>query len=97
MGALYGLTSPVTFSFDGTSVKVAKGCNLAAVLLALGYRTLRASPGLGSPRGVFCMMGVCQECVVWVDGRLTPACRTVVRDGLTVSTSRDAATDKPSP
>jgi aerobic-type carbon monoxide dehydrogenase small subunit (CoxS/CutS family) len=88
---LVGLDTPVTFSFNGVSVQAVTGRNLAAVLLALGHRTLRASPGLGAPRGVFCMMGVCQECVVWVDGRRAPACRTLVRDGLTVSTGEASA------
>jgi predicted molibdopterin-dependent oxidoreductase YjgC len=94
---LVGQDPPVTFSFDGVSIPAVTGRNLAAVLLELGYRTLRASPGLAAPRGVFCMMGVCQECVVWVDGRHAPACRTVVRDGLTISTGRDAAAGGRSP
>jgi D-hydroxyproline dehydrogenase subunit gamma len=94
---LVGSDTPVTFSFDGVPVQAVAGRNLAATLLALGYRTLRLSPGLGAPRGVFCMTGVCQECVVWVDGRHAPACRTMVRDGLTVCTSMDTATGAPCP
>jgi predicted molibdopterin-dependent oxidoreductase YjgC len=33
---------------------------------------------------MFCGMGVCQECVVEVDGKKTEACRTKVKAGLIV-------------
>ena len=71
---------------DGTPIAACQGESLAAALLVAGRRALRASPRLGLPRGAFCMMGVCQECLVRVDGRLVPACHTAVRPGMRVET-----------
>ena len=40
----------------------------------------------GEPRGVFCGMGVCFDCLVVVDGvPNTRACTTWVRDGMQVA------------
>lgn len=73
------------FTFDGRPVDGHAGESVAAALWAAGVATLRASaPGDSGPRGAFCFMGVCQECVVLVDGLRTEACRLPVRDGLEV-------------
>ena len=68
---------------DGQSVQAYVGESLATALLAAGFAALRSSPG-GAPRSAFCHMGVCQECVVHVNGHAVPACTTVVEDGLDV-------------
>jgi D-hydroxyproline dehydrogenase subunit gamma len=78
----------VRFSFDGEMFTASEGETLAAALYAVGRRTLRVCRDDGNPRGAFCFMGVCQECVVSIDGRLTEACRTPVREGLVVETAR---------
>jgi sarcosine oxidase subunit alpha len=77
-----------TFQFDGRAIQAFAGESVAAALLAAGVRTLRHGPGDGGPRGAFCFMGVCQECVVEVDGARTESCRLPVRDGLKVSSVR---------
>jgi predicted molibdopterin-dependent oxidoreductase YjgC len=77
---------PVEIIVDGAAVAACPGESIAAALLVVGRRALRASPRLGLPRGAFCMMGICQECVVRVDGRLVPACQTPVRVGMRVET-----------
>jgi len=74
----------VRFEFDGQAMTAYAGETLAASLLAVGTRDLGSNPIDGSPRGVFCAMGVCQECVVLVDGVRVEACRTIVRDGMVV-------------
>jgi sarcosine oxidase subunit alpha len=81
-------TRDVQFSFDGETLTAAEGETLAAALYAQGRRTLRVSRDDGGPRGAFCFMGICQECVVLIDGRQTEACRTPVRDGLVVESVR---------
>lgn len=76
----------VTINIDGRPVAAFTGETVAAVLLAEGRRVFRRTAG-GSPRGVFCGMGICFECLVRVNG--TPnvrACLTPVADGLTVET-----------
>jgi predicted molibdopterin-dependent oxidoreductase YjgC len=46
---------------------------------------LRASPVSGAPRAPYCLMGVCFECLVEVDGvRDRQACLTTIRDGMRV-------------
>jgi predicted molibdopterin-dependent oxidoreductase YjgC len=74
----------VRFRFDGQEIAGFAGETVAAALLAAGIRVLRDAPEGGGPRGLFCAMGVCQECVVEVDGRRIEACRLPVRDGLEV-------------
>jgi aerobic-type carbon monoxide dehydrogenase small subunit (CoxS/CutS family) len=75
----------VTFTVDGQSVSGVPGESLAVALLASGMRRLRSSPRNGSGRGLFCMMGICQECVVLVDGNPLPACLEPVRAGMAVT------------
>jgi len=74
----------VSFSFDDVTVTGFAGETLAAALLAAGIRALGRNPVDGTPRGLFCAMGACQECVVLVDGSTAEACRTRVRDGMVV-------------
>ncbi len=78
----------VSFRFDGELLTAREGETLAAALYAQGRRTLRMSRDDSGPRGAFCFMGVCQECVVSIDGRLTEACRTPVHNGLVVESVR---------
>ena len=75
----------VSISVDGLEVRAYPGEMLAAALFAAGLRRLRASPRAGGPRGMFCLMGVCQECLVRVDGAAVLACQATVRAGMTVT------------
>ena len=68
---------------DGRAVRAYAGESLATALLAAGITTFRIGPD-GAPRSAFCHMGVCQECVVRVDGRPATACTIAVVDGLQV-------------
>lgn len=53
---------------DGMPFQGQAGDTVAAVLLAAGKRMFRRSAVAGEPRGPFCMMGVCFECLVEIDG-----------------------------
>jgi predicted molibdopterin-dependent oxidoreductase YjgC len=69
---------------DGRRVEAYLGETVAAVLLAGGEPATRTTPR-GEPRGVFCGMGVCWDCLVVVEGvPNTRACATWVREGLRV-------------
>ena len=61
-----------------------QGEPLATALLAAGRLHLRNSPAGQAPRGAFCLMGVCQECAVMVDGSVQQACMTTVQNGMSV-------------
>lgn len=74
----------VTIRVDGVEVLAHAGESLAAALLAAGILRLRDSPRAGSPRGALCFMGVCQECVVRVDGAVAQACQVEVAAGMRV-------------
>jgi len=69
---------------NGVPTAAHPGQSVAAALLTTRIRLLRRSPRLGAPRGAFCMMGVCQECLVRIDGRLEQACMIRVAPGLSV-------------
>lgn len=75
----------VTVRFDGQEYRLPEGANLAAALLAAGLRSLRDTPVSGAPRGPFCMMGACYDCLVQIDGVTRQACMVEVRDGLIVT------------
>ena len=75
----------VTFTFDGSAIAAGDGANLAAALLAAGVTALRRTPVSAAPRGPFCMMGACYDCLVEIDGERVQACMQVVRDGLAVT------------
>jgi predicted molibdopterin-dependent oxidoreductase YjgC len=77
----------VTVTIDGRAVTAYTGESVAAALMVdgtgdLATRTTRA----GDPRGLFCGMGVCFDCLVVVDGTPgTRACVTWVREGMSIS------------
>jgi predicted molibdopterin-dependent oxidoreductase YjgC len=78
----------VRFRVDGVEIEAFAGESVAAALLAAGIRTVRRAPVDGGPRGAFCLMGLCQECVVVAEGRAVEACCLAVRDGLEILTGR---------
>jgi sarcosine oxidase subunit alpha len=58
----------VSVTIDGRAMRVRAGDSVAAALLAAGVETNRVSDVSGAPRAPYCMMGVCFECLVTVDG-----------------------------
>lgn len=81
------MSGRVTLIVDGQGVEADATASLAAALLAAGRPRLRAAPRSGEPRGLYCGMGVCFDCLVTVDGRpAVRACLTRVRDGMRVET-----------
>ena len=81
----------LNFRFDGQEIIGYAGESIAAALIASGISATRLS-ATGMPRGYFCGMGVCWECVVRINGINTArACRQVVEDGMIVETVNAAA------
>jgi predicted molibdopterin-dependent oxidoreductase YjgC len=81
------MSGRVALLVDGERLEAEATVSLAAALLAAGRRRLRTTPRGGEPRGLFCGMGVCFDCLVTVDGRPgVRACLTRVRDGMRVET-----------
>jgi predicted molibdopterin-dependent oxidoreductase YjgC len=76
----------IELTVDGRPLSAPEGQSLAAALLSAGRSTLRESPS-GTPRGLYCGIGVCQECRVRVDGHgVVRACVTPVAPGMRVTT-----------
>jgi len=80
----------VEFFFDGKPLRAYAGESVACALFAAGVRALRRSPRASSVRGMFCLMGSCQECVVEADGRRVLACQEPVRAGLDVRSGAES-------
>jgi predicted molibdopterin-dependent oxidoreductase YjgC len=76
----------VELFLDGRRYCAHPGESVAAALFAAGVKTLRVSPRLNQPRGMFCLMGSCQECLVMVDGTRVLACQTSVVIGMHIET-----------
>ncbi len=67
---------------DGREHTVAQGQSVAAVLLGAGLTSWRTTRGGARPRGIFCGIGVCFDCLVIVNGIPdVRACLRLVRDG----------------
>jgi len=77
----------ISLSLEGRAVPAEPGQTVAAALIAAGFRVCRLTES-GEARGVFCGMGVCQECVMTICGERQRACMTLVRDGMTVAPYR---------
>jgi hypothetical protein len=78
---------PLSFFFDGEPLAAFEGETVAAALLAAGRRTLRTTALTGTPRGIFCGMGVCFDCLVVIDGEPSRrACITLAAEGMRVET-----------
>lgn len=74
----------ITVTVDGEERSAYLGESVAAVMMADGDLELRSTIG-GAPRGVFCAMGVCFDCLAIVDGvPNTRACMTWAADGMVI-------------
>ena len=76
----------VTIFIDGRPVAAEAGESVAAVMLRQPEGWNRTTPVSESPRAPFCMMGVCFDCLVEVDGKgSVQGCLTPVRAGMRVA------------
>ncbi len=79
------VASTVTFTLDGEPIAARAGDSVAAALAAAGVAHTRTTPVSGAPRAAYCMMGVCFECLLRIDGvGNRQACLVEVRDGMQV-------------
>jgi D-hydroxyproline dehydrogenase subunit gamma len=77
----------VTVTVNGKPVRAHRGASVHAALLAAGLRALRKSHRLYDPRGVFCGMGVCYECLVTINGQPNQrACMRLVEPDMEILT-----------
>ncbi|MER8155924.1 (2Fe-2S)-binding protein [Streptomyces sp. NPDC094472] len=77
---------PYRLSFDGATVMALPGQSVGAALVAAGIVAWRTTRREGRPRGLFCGIGVCFDCLITVDGRPGQrACLVPARNGMRLS------------
>jgi len=82
----------VTIYFDGKPIQARKGEPIAAALMSAGVVAFRTTPKRHEPRGIFCAIGRCTDCMMIVNGKPnTRTCITLVEDGMTVQTQQGLA------
>ena len=75
----------VAFDFEGAPLEARAGDSVAAALLAHGILSFRTTPVSGTPRGPWCLIGECHECLVEIDGVPNrQACMVEARAGMRV-------------
>lgn len=83
----------VRIELDGNSLLAFDGESIATALLAHGIIVHRTMPETDSPRGLYCGVGRCPDCMMTVDGELNVrACVTPVRDGMVIETQQGLGT-----
>ncbi|MDJ1640107.1 (2Fe-2S)-binding protein [Streptomyces pakalii] len=86
-GAATDVPAAPGLTVDGETLAFVPGQTLAAAFVASGRVAWRTTPGGQRPRGVFCGIGVCYDCLVTVDGRRGQrACLVQARAGMAVAT-----------
>ncbi len=81
--------APVRLTIDGETIEAREGDTVAAALLAAGRPHCRTTPVSGSPRAPYCLMGVCFDCLVTIDGvGNRQGCLVPVREGMAVATQQ---------
>ncbi|MBQ2405965.1 MAG: (2Fe-2S)-binding protein [Lachnospiraceae bacterium] len=85
----------VTFSFDGKELQGYEGEPIAAALKAEGVMKHRYTKKEHKPRGIFCAIGRCTDCVMIVNGKPNVrTCVTPLEEGMKVQTQYGVS-DKP--
>ena len=75
----------ITIFYGDRPLEAVEGEPVASALAAAGIRSMRTTPKLREPRGIFCAIGRCTDCMMIVDGiPNVRTCVTPVRDGMRV-------------
>ncbi|MDH0746834.1 (2Fe-2S)-binding protein [Pseudomonas sp. GD03842] len=86
-----GVARTVGLTFNDQPLNVPAGLSVAAALLMSGIERFRATPVSESPRAPYCMMGVCFECLVEIDGVPNrQSCLVEVAEGMRIRSQEGA-------
>jgi predicted molibdopterin-dependent oxidoreductase YjgC len=76
---------------EGHPALARRGDTVAAALLACGVPASRTTAVSGAARGPYCMMGICFDCLVTIDGRPNQqGCMIRVREGMRIDMQQGA-------
>lgn len=85
----------VSFIYDGKELKGYEGEPIAAALKANDVMVHRYTAKKHEPRGIFCAIGRCTDCVMVVDGMPNVrTCITPLKEGMVVQTQYGVSTEK---
>lgn len=85
----------VAFTYDGQKLYGYEGEPVAAALKAAGVMVHRYTKRQHKPRGIFCAIGRCTDCVMVVDGKPNVrTCVTPLREGMDVRTQYGVSAQK---
>ncbi len=77
----------VTIFFNDKQLEALKNDTIASALLENGIKVCRYTRKHHEPRGLFCAIGRCNDCLMIVDGIPNiRTCVTYVRDGMQIKT-----------
>jgi D-hydroxyproline dehydrogenase subunit gamma len=81
------------FEVDGESVPAFAGETVAAAMMAEGWRGQRVTAGRKEGRGYYCGMGLCWDCMMWLEGEGgVRTCRLLAAPGMRLRVMRGAGT-----
>lgn len=84
----------ITFYYNGMPLQAREGDTIAAALTDNGIRVFRTTVKRGEPRGLFCAIGQCTDCVMVVNGQPNVrTCVTPVRQDTRVETQNGLGAD----
>jgi len=90
------INRPIDLTINGVVVQCREGDSVAAALIAAGFSECRDTAVKEVPRGPFCMMGVCYDCLVMIDGQPNQqGCMTRVRAGMKIERQQGAREVRP--
>ena len=85
----------VAFTYDGQTLYGYEGEPVAAALKAAGVMVHRYTKRQHKPRGIFCAIGRCTDCVMVIDGKPNVrTCVTPLREGMDVRTQYGVSAQK---
>ena len=80
-------TEKVRIKVDEKEIDAIRGEPVAAALMANGIKIFRYTKKYNEPRGIFCALGRCTDCIMVVNGvPNTKTCVTTVEDGMEIET-----------
>ena len=90
----HGCIGVSTFAFDDDEIVFTAGQTVGAALIAAGIYSWRTTRVAGRPRGIFCGIGVCFDCLIVVDGGPNQrACLVAATPAMTVSSQTGTGHD----
>ena len=80
----YNRSKKVNINVNNKDIEAYEGECLAVVLFVNNVKKLRLSPKKKQSRGMYCLMGSCQECVVLIDEKKVISCNVFIKDGMKI-------------